>query len=90
MPNTIITEETLKKSLGPETTRLNLEHHYWIRNFFLNKVGRMAPNLVELSLRRMDITEEAFGEMVKNYEDLQKLDISHCPLIETSSVKHVL
>lgn len=90
LPLSVITEETLKHQLGPETSRLNLEHHYWIRNFFLDKIGRMAPNLKELSLRRMDISEQAFSEMTKNYTQLFSLDISHCPNIEEASVLTVL
>lgn len=90
LPSTVITEESLKKVLGENTVRLNLEHHYWIRNFFLDKIGRMAPNLQELSLRRMDISNEAFSEMTKNYTLLTSLDISHCPLIEADAVNHVV
>jgi len=86
LPLSVITEETLKQQLGETTTRLNLEHHYWIRNIFLDKVGRMAPNLIELSLRRMDISEYAFAEMTRNYTELKSLDISHCPQIEEPSV----
>ena len=90
LPCTVITEETLKRNLGPNTTKFHLDHHYWIRNFFLDKVGRTAPNLRELTIRRMEITEEAFAEMTKNYTELTVLDISHCKLIEPASVKHLL
>jgi hypothetical protein len=45
MPRTVLTEDNLKKYLCGETLRLNLEHHYWLKDSFLGKLGRMAPNL---------------------------------------------
>lgn len=60
LPKTIVTEESLKNYLGPETERISLEHHYWIRDNFIDKIGRMAPNIRELSLRRMNLTNRAF------------------------------
>lgn len=60
LPKTVITEEALKKYLGPETERVNLEHHYWVKDNFIDKIGRMAPNLTELSLRRMNVSNRAF------------------------------
>jgi hypothetical protein len=42
---------------------LNLEHHYWLKNNFLDKIGRMAPNLKILSLRRLKISDESFYEI---------------------------
>lgn len=52
-PATILTEENLKSLLNSETQKLNLENHYWISNSFISKLSHMAPNLLELSLRRM-------------------------------------
>ena len=60
MHQTILTEETLKDYLSSETHKLNLEHHYWIKDIFLDKIGLMAPNLVEISLRRLNISNKAF------------------------------
>jgi hypothetical protein len=51
-----LTEESLKVYLSKETEKLNLEHSYWLKDSFLDKIGRMAPNLKELSLRRLKIT----------------------------------
>jgi hypothetical protein len=45
MPRTVLTEDNLKKYLSQETLRLNLEHHYWLKDSFMSKLGRMAPNL---------------------------------------------
>lgn len=42
---TVLTEENLRKYLGEETVKINLEHHYWLKDSFLSKIGRMAPNL---------------------------------------------
>lgn len=56
LPQTILTEESLKVYLSKETEKLNLEHSYWLKDSFLDKIGRMAPNLRELSLRRLKIT----------------------------------
>lgn len=62
---TVLTEENLKKILSKTTTKLNLEHAYWLKDNFLNKVGRLAPNLQTLSLRRLAISNEAFQSLFK-------------------------
>lgn len=64
-----------------ETEKLNLEHSYWIKDNFLDKVGRMAPNLRELSLRRLKISNRAFTEIVTYVKNLVRIDISDCPSI---------
>ena len=45
MPRTILNEENLREFLSEATLRLNLENHYWIKNNFIDKIGRMAPNI---------------------------------------------
>lgn len=50
----------MKEYVNHTTQKLNLEHHYWIKDHLLDKIGRMAPNLRELSLRRMKISNRAF------------------------------
>jgi hypothetical protein len=79
LPRTIITEETLKQYLGPETEKLNLEHHYWIKDNFLDKIGRMTGNLRELSLRRLKVTNRAFTEIILHLNKLERIDVSDCP-----------
>jgi len=74
----VITEETLKEYLTEDTIRLNLEHHYWIKDSFLDKMGRMAPNLRELCLRRMEISNYAFMQIMKEVHQLEKIDVSYC------------
>jgi hypothetical protein len=81
LPKTIVTEEALRNYLGTETERLNLEHHYWIKDTFMDKIGRMAPNLKELSLRRMKVSNRAFTCIVSELKELRKIDISDCPSI---------
>ena len=55
-----------KEYLTPETVKLNLENHYWISNSFISKLSKMAPNLQQLSLRRMpQITNQFFAEAFK-------------------------
>lgn len=58
---TILTEENLRKYLSEETIKLNIEHHNWLKDSFLNKIGKMAPNLTQLSLKRLAITEDSFS-----------------------------
>jgi len=60
----VLTEENLRLYLSKETDKLDLEHAYWLKDVFLDKIGRMAPNLKELSLRRLKITNRAFTEIM--------------------------
>ena len=79
MPRTILTEEALREYLSDETLRLNLENHYWIKNNMLDKIGRMAPNIQVLSLRRMKfITNPVFAEMFKYMHELRRIDLTDC------------
>ncbi len=90
LPRTVLTEESLKQYLGPETERLNLEHHYWIKENFIDKIGRMANILKELSLRRLKISNRAFTEIVLHLKSLEIIDISDCPNINNAGVKVLL
>lgn len=83
---TVLTEENLRKILDGETSKLNLEHHYWLRDNFLNKLGRLAPNLKELSLRRLNISNESFIDIFRYCRSVEKLDICDCPSIEESGM----
>lgn len=83
-PRTVLTEENLRKFLSQETLKLNLEHHYWLKDAFLNKIGRMAPNLQSLSLRRLKITDKSFGDIFNTLEQVRIIDISDCPFISTT------
>ena len=58
---------------------MNLENHYWIKNNFIDKIGRMAPNIQILSLRRMKfITNPVFAEIFKYMHKLERIDLTDC------------
>jgi hypothetical protein len=86
---TVLTEENMRKYLSEETQKLNLEHHYWLKDSFLSKLGKLAPNLKELSLKRLHISNESFKDLVHYLTKLEKLDITECPLIEESGMLHL-
>lgn len=91
MPQTVLTEENLRKILNEETTRLNLEAHYWLKNSFLDKIGRLCPHLQELSLRRMkDITNHVFAEIFAHTKALRAVDFSDCEGLHSSALHLML
>lgn len=47
----------------------------------------MAPNIRELSLRRMNLSNRAFTCIAAEIKDLRKIDISYCPNIHVSGFK---
>ena len=86
MPKTVMNEENLKEVLGTETLGLNLENHYWLKNNIISKIGKMAPNLTFLSLRRMKfISNPVFAEIFHYLTQLQKVDLSDCDGLLTSA-----
>jgi hypothetical protein len=78
MPGTVITEEKLKETLSKDTERLILDNHYWIKDSFIDKLGRMAPHLKHLSFRGINMASKAFMDCVCRLNYLQILDISLC------------
>lgn len=76
--------------MGPETERINLEHHYWIKDNFIDKIGRMAPHVRELSLRRMNLSNKAMTNIAVELKELRKIDISYCPNVQVSAFKILL
>jgi len=72
---TVLTEENLKKFLSIETLKLNLDHHNWLKDSFLAKIGGLAPNLKDLCLRRLPISNASFTELVHKLHHLEKLDV---------------
>ena len=86
MPRTILSEENLREYLNPDTLRLNLENHYWIKNNMIDKIGRMSPNIQVLNLRRMKfINNPAFAQVFKYMRSLQMVDLSDCAGLLTSA-----
>jgi len=49
-----------------------------LKDTFLDKLGKMAVNLRELSLRRIKITNRAFICIVSELRQLEKIDICDC------------
>lgn len=82
-----MTEENLRKILNDETLKLNLEHHYWLKDVFLSKLGRLAPNLKILSLRRLNVSNQSFITIMKFARKIEQLDICDCPAIEDSGME---
>lgn len=89
-PATVLTEENLRGILNVDTVKLNLEHHYWLKDNFLNKLGRLAPNLQILSLRRMAISNASFIDIFRYLEKVEVLDIADSPNIEESGMEQFL
>lgn len=84
---TVLTEDNLRKILTKETVKLNIEHHYWLKDNFLCKLGRLAPNLKILTVKRLPISNNSFTEIMKYCTNIEELDISECPYIEESGIK---
>jgi hypothetical protein len=76
--------------LTHETEKLNLEHSYWLKDVFLDKIGRMAPKLRWLSLRRLKISNRAFTEIVVCLKHLERIDVSDCSNIQVPAFKQML
>jgi len=86
LPRSILTEDSLKIALTPTTEKLSLENHVWIRDNFLDKVGRLAPNLRDISLRGLEISGKSFIEIIKYCNLLKKIDVSQCKLLSEESI----
>jgi hypothetical protein len=46
LPNTVLTEDTLKEYCGKDLEKLNIENHYWIKDEVIDKIGKLSPNLI--------------------------------------------
>ena len=64
------------------TIRVNLEHHYWLKDSFLSRIGKMAPNLKEICIRRVNISNQAFTLMVNDLVKVEKFDMCDCAQVE--------
>jgi hypothetical protein len=73
--------------LSNETVKLNLENHYWLTSNFIGKIGTIAPNLTELSLRRMSrISNVAFADVFKSLVSLVYVDLSDCTGLHSTAL----
>lgn len=55
LPPDNLTEEWVKTNLNSSVELLSLENCYWLSKSLISKIGRMDPNLKELSLRNLEI-----------------------------------
>jgi hypothetical protein len=84
----VMDEENLPRILTDETEKLNLENHYWITNSFFGKLGRLAPNLTQLSLRRMPhVSNISFADIFTYLTKLVTADFSGCSQLHSSSIQ---
>ena len=89
--NTIMTEENMKKILSDETEKLDLEACYWISLSFASNIGKFAPNLLELSFRRIThFTNPTFAEIFQHLKKLQVVDLSDCSSLHTTALHLML
>ena len=72
--------------LSEETTKINLEHHYWLKDSFLSRIGKMAPNLKEICIRRVNISNASFTELVSDLSQVEKMDMGDCSQVESSGL----
>lgn len=86
LPANILTEENLKESLSKDLRSLNLNSHFWLKNNFIDKIGRMAPNLVELCIRNLKVTPETFIDLIKPLSLLKIIDITNCVDLDEQSI----
>jgi len=64
-----------------------LENHFWIKDNFIDKLGRMAPNLVNLSFKGINMSNQAFMDCVMRMPKLEHIDVSNCRTIEPNGMK---
>jgi Leucine-rich repeat (LRR) protein len=84
----VLTEENLVRILSSETEKLCLENHYWLSTKFVAKIGWMAPNLQNLSLRRMpNISNVVFADIFRELHALVSVDLCDCTELYPSSVQ---
>jgi len=87
LPNSILTEQSLKDMLSENLTYLNLANLKWVKNEHLNKLGFVAPNLVELNISGTVADDATLEELGKTAVNLKSIDISHCSALTEKGVK---
>ena len=80
-------EENFKSVMSSETKKINLENHYWLKPTILSKIGLIAPNLQELSLRRMNhLNNINFRDIFEPLKHLQSVDFADCTGLFSSAL----
>jgi hypothetical protein len=60
-----ITEEALKDNLNDKVELLRLENCHWLSKDLISKIGRMDPNMKELSLRNLGLDNATLLNILK-------------------------
>ena len=82
----IMNEENFKSVISTETKKINLEAHYWL-TATLSKIGLIAPNLCELSLRRMNqLNNINFRDIFAPLRNLTNIDFADCTGLYSSAL----
>jgi len=81
-------EENFKSLINVETKKINLENHYWLKPELLSKIGIIAHNLQELSLRRMNLlTNMNFKDIFEACHHLVSIDFADCTGLHSTALQ---
>lgn len=75
---TVIDEQNLMTILNPNLEFLDLQYKTDISNDLINKIGYLAPNIKELNLMAVPITNKVLVELGKSCKKLEAINISKC------------
>lgn len=78
LPNSIITEQSLKEMMSENLFKLNLSNLKWVKNEHLNKLGFLSPNLIELNISGTCANDSTLEELGLTLAHLKSIDISNC------------
>lgn len=54
----------MKEIIDKNTEKLNIENHYWIKEDFISKIGRLAPNLKMINFKGINMSTKSFMDCV--------------------------
>lgn len=90
LPNTVLNEHNLLEVMNPQLEYLDLQYKEDISNDLINKIGYLAPNLKELNLTAVPITNEVLIELGISCKSLEAVDISLCHNLEEHAILRFL
>lgn len=64
--------------LNPKLEYLDLQYKTDISNDLINKIGYLAPNIKEINLTGVPITNKVLVELGKSCKYLESINISKC------------
>lgn len=76
----------MKEIIDKNTEKLNIENHYWIKEDFISKLGRLAPNLKMINFKGINMSTKSFMDCVCWLQKLQIVEISHCWSLEPAAI----